>query len=200
MDYCCCKTYASSSDASATQRKPTVPARSYPPSNKRYLLAWVTKGGARFRWFLIGKYVQSSKTFQKFFPDALVVAAQLDAVPEVPAAASGPVVAAAHQKLTARVPVAVRVGKLIGTAVSVRHQHRAAAAVRCTCQMLPTMSLMPHTLLPLGCAARAKSKRKSGCNYADHNQHPAPRTPTAPYTPSTRSGGGGSVSEFCAGV
>jgi len=43
---------------------------------------------------------------------ALVVRAQLYAVPEVPPTAGRAVVAAALQQLAARVPVAVRVGKL----------------------------------------------------------------------------------------
>jgi hypothetical protein len=42
-DYCCCKRVTSLFEASATQRKPTVPARSYPASNKRYLTILVTK-------------------------------------------------------------------------------------------------------------------------------------------------------------
>ncbi len=37
---CSCRAYASRCEASATQRKPTVPALSYPASNRRYLL-WV---------------------------------------------------------------------------------------------------------------------------------------------------------------
>jgi hypothetical protein len=114
LHYSCCKTYASSSVASATQRKPTVPARSYPPSNKRYLPRMRDK---RWRAFSLVSHWQIRSDhlhfFQKILPDALVVAAQLDAVPKVPPAAGGAVVAAALQQLTPCVAVAVRVGKLL---------------------------------------------------------------------------------------
>lgn len=47
------------------------------------------------------------------FSDILIVGAQPDAMPEIPVAARWSVIATALQKLAARVPIAVRVGKLL---------------------------------------------------------------------------------------
>jgi hypothetical protein len=114
--YCCWKTLASTLEASATQRKPTVPARSYPASNKRYLTASVTNVASHFLHHcqvLLLIFWQNKVKQRMHFSDILIVGAQPDAMPEIPVAARWSVIATALQKLAARVPIAVRVGKLL---------------------------------------------------------------------------------------
>ena len=206
--YCCWKTLASTFEASATQRKPTVPARSNPASNKRYLTASVTNVASVLIFYITGKFCSfSGKTKSSggyIFSDVLIVGAQLDAVPEIPLAARWSIIATALQKLAARVPIAVRVGKLLRIKPSDLTQHLNSGWDNACARMHHLPDVAHHVANAIDALAFGVR-----CVREVSGQMPLPLRKSSarpqsikycPALPSTRSGGGGSASEFCNGV
>jgi hypothetical protein len=207
--YCCWKTWASTLEASATQRKPTVPARSYPASNKRYLAASVRNVASVLIFYITGKFccLFSGKTKSNggyIFSDILVVGAQPDAMPEIPVAARWSVIATALQKLAARVPIAVRVGKLLQIAQSDLTQHLNSGWDNACARIYHLPDVAHHVAdaidaLAFGVRCVREVSGRMPLSLRKSSARPQ-SIKHCPALPSTRSGGGGSASEFCNGV